>query len=70
MRCVTNKIGLDWIGVVASPTSPLLVMPLSLSYMIDERKLLFYRKLFVSNNVLLRTDVCDWCILRLRFSLQ
>jgi len=31
---------------------------MSLSYMIDERKLLFYRKLLVSNNVLLRTLMC------------
>jgi len=31
---------------------------MSLSYMIDERKLLFYRKLLVSNNVLIRTLMC------------
>ena len=29
-----------------------------LSYMIDELKLLFYRKLLVSNNVLIRTLMC------------
>jgi len=31
---------------------------MSLSYMIDEHKLLFYCKLLVSNNVLLRTLMC------------
>ena len=29
-----------------------------LSYMIDERKLLFYRKISVSKNVILRTLLC------------